>query len=311
MNNNIKVRRFVRYALIFLLAGSFALILWITLLSRVGNDQRELYLPFWSYKEIAKGNTWLLKENIENIVLFIPIGVFIACFLHLEWWQTLVLSLGISIVIECSQWLFWLGSLEFDDLLHNSLGALIGALFVTKTPIGRSIQKICKKKDILVIAVLSVALLAIPLCSQWAHTQSMKKFADWHDREDGAENLLVLDGIDGFAPMTDVSVRYFGDGTIKVDGTSENNSWYVLGKITLPPGTYTFTGFPDTENNMFDLELEYLNRQERKYFYLATLNSSQDVSLSFIEETRIRVLVGIHPGPYSAVICYPAIYSEE
>lgn len=61
----------------------FSFVLTITILER-GPSQGLQYklVRFWSYKEILVGKASLISENFWNIVLFMPIGVFISGLLN-------------------------------------------------------------------------------------------------------------------------------------------------------------------------------------------------------------------------------------
>ena len=63
-----------------------------------------------------------------NIILFIPLG-----FLLLSWreekdryWRHLLDFAGISFLIESIQLVFRVGTFDVDDIILNSLGAMIG-----------------------------------------------------------------------------------------------------------------------------------------------------------------------------------------
>ena len=105
-----------------LIAGYLVLILVITLLDRqVGIRQAEL-IPFWSY-----GIPELRAEIICNYILFIPLGVLLA-FKNLDWRRVWLLGAATSLIIETSQLIFSRGLFEFDDVIGNSLGCLVGAV---------------------------------------------------------------------------------------------------------------------------------------------------------------------------------------
>ena len=97
-------------------------------------------IPFWSYHASINGKSYLITENLLNIVLFIPIGFFLGVLNRNKnshsWWTVLGVVLLISICIEFLQLVFKKGFCEFDDLFHNSLGGLLGYylshLFVNK-----------------------------------------------------------------------------------------------------------------------------------------------------------------------------------
>ena len=88
--------------------------------------------PFWSYSEIKDGLECLIPVVVMNVVMFVPIG-FLGCVLidHNTWFYVMLLGLGISISIELLQFVYSRGSSEFDDVLHNAIGCLLGILFFT------------------------------------------------------------------------------------------------------------------------------------------------------------------------------------
>lgn len=83
--------------------------------------------PFWSYQSIVNGNNALLVENIMNILLFVPLGLFLGMtFRLIKWWQVLLSGLFVSVSIEVLQFVLKRGFSEFDDVVHNVLGCMIG-----------------------------------------------------------------------------------------------------------------------------------------------------------------------------------------
>lgn len=105
--------------------------------------------PFWSYVAIQNGREELLAENIMNVLAFTPIGLLLGLsFRNINWWQVLLVGSLISISVEAMQ--FWLkrGFAETDDVIHNTLGGLIGyglfRLFQTLCPSFKEIHKQCR-----------------------------------------------------------------------------------------------------------------------------------------------------------------------
>lgn len=83
--------------------------------------------PFWSYRAIMGGNFGALLEVVLNVVLFMPIGALYRCAVRYpKWWILLVLAAVFSMSIELMQYILLCGNTELDDVIHNSLGALIG-----------------------------------------------------------------------------------------------------------------------------------------------------------------------------------------
>lgn len=62
-------------------------------------------------------------QNLQNIVFFIPFGLF-----HpLKKWKTVLLTaIFFSVVIEVVQYIGGFGLAELDDVICNTLGAMIG-----------------------------------------------------------------------------------------------------------------------------------------------------------------------------------------
>ena len=87
--------------------------------------------PFWSYKAISEGNEYLLIENLMNIVVFFPVGLLLSfAFRNIKWWQVGLIGLGLSLSIEILQFIFHCGFSELDDVLHNTIGCLIGGILI-------------------------------------------------------------------------------------------------------------------------------------------------------------------------------------
>lgn len=86
------------------------------------------YTPFWSYKIILKGeNPILFPENVMNVVAFVPFGMLIGLICReIKWWQVLLLGFGLSLSIEILQLVLKRGFSELDDVIHNSIGCIVG-----------------------------------------------------------------------------------------------------------------------------------------------------------------------------------------
>lgn len=94
-----------------------------TVIFRTVSEIRQYdFHPFWSYSQSD-----LLVENIMNVVVFIPIGLLLSLvFKQMTWWKALLIGCGISITIETLQFFFMRGFSEVDDVMHNTMGCLIG-----------------------------------------------------------------------------------------------------------------------------------------------------------------------------------------
>lgn len=85
-------------------------------------------MPFWSYIAYYRGEEdSLLNENIMNVVVFVPVGLLASLVSRsMNWIKALILGLCISITIEVLQFAFEKGFAELDDVMHNTLGCLLG-----------------------------------------------------------------------------------------------------------------------------------------------------------------------------------------
>lgn len=93
------------------------MILYITVFSRTVGSIRIVKGLFWEYQQ------GLLKDALLNMLLFIPLGFFIGN----KW--GIVFGFLLSVWIELAQYFFALGYCELDDILHNTLGCLMGYMF--------------------------------------------------------------------------------------------------------------------------------------------------------------------------------------
>lgn len=83
--------------------------------------------PFWHYDVIRQGSKTLSPELIMNVLAFIPIGFsFCLAFRRIRWWQAALTGMGLSVGIELLQWVFKRGCADIDDVIHNTIGCLMG-----------------------------------------------------------------------------------------------------------------------------------------------------------------------------------------
>ena len=116
--------------------GCTAVILYLTVSTRDGSSNSGVYLiPFHSYREVFNGgNPEIYRSNFMNVVLFYPSGLLAAALLPKKWpgWIRVLLPFlllaGLSVGVEYLQYINKMGMAEIDDVIHNSLGALLGSL---------------------------------------------------------------------------------------------------------------------------------------------------------------------------------------
>ena len=118
----------LRYSVALLLIEYIFLIFCSTVFFRTTSELRKYDIhPFWSYKATQDGREDLLAENIMNVVVFIPVGLLLGiAFKQMTWWKALLIGCGISVTIESLQFFFMRGFSEVDDVMHNTLGCLLG-----------------------------------------------------------------------------------------------------------------------------------------------------------------------------------------
>lgn len=105
------------------------LLLGSTVFFRKAKVVREYdFTPLWSYVAICSGEfPDLFPEIIMNVVVFIPIGILIGVVCRkTDWVRAMLLGSVISILIEVLQLIFLKGFSELDDVMHNTLGCMIG-----------------------------------------------------------------------------------------------------------------------------------------------------------------------------------------
>lgn len=113
-----------------LFAAYTIFIVWYTLLKREPRGLERVFKPelFWAIR------AWIVNPTIEskkeavqyllNILFFIPYGLLFPWKDNWKW--VFVIALVLSVFIELSQFIFNLGWCEVDDVISNTLGAMIG-----------------------------------------------------------------------------------------------------------------------------------------------------------------------------------------
>lgn len=107
-------------------------VLYITLFSRLNTESAGNYslIPFYSYYLAAHGEKYMIRESILNILFFYPLGYLFGCLnvekINSKQWMIIPISCILSALIELSQYIFKLGFAEIDDVIHNTLGCVLG-----------------------------------------------------------------------------------------------------------------------------------------------------------------------------------------
>ena len=119
---------FARQTSFCLLMGYLFLVLCITIFYREETFEKRYYLqPLWSYFHLYNK---LLAQVIMNVLLFIPIGLFVGGVLKKKYlWNAIGIGFVLSFFIELTQLVTTRGVFNVDDIIHNVLGCIIGFSF--------------------------------------------------------------------------------------------------------------------------------------------------------------------------------------
>ena len=114
-------------------------VFWFTFLGRgvrANTPQLEL---FWSYRRLLAGNVNLAKEIALNIAFFLPIGFLLSSCLRCGnsysssgkkiYLALIGITVILSLTIELCQLVTMRGLFEWDDIISNTIGAILGICF--------------------------------------------------------------------------------------------------------------------------------------------------------------------------------------
>lgn len=121
----------VQAVAVFVLVIFLGIVFGSTVFTRTETIRQYELIPFWSWKVIIWYHNWkLLKENLLNCILLLPVGLLFPIIINhkIKWYQALLGGVLIFAVIEFSQLIFMRGLFEWDDMIHNGLGCMIGCL---------------------------------------------------------------------------------------------------------------------------------------------------------------------------------------
>lgn len=108
-----------------------AALLFVTLIVRVGSIRNDIQMePFHQIKEALKTQNWeIVAHNYQNVLLFVPVGILIPLINRRHFGKfsaSFLAAVILSTGIETVQYLFQLGTCDIDDIIANTLGAVIG-----------------------------------------------------------------------------------------------------------------------------------------------------------------------------------------
>ena len=128
-------RRWLRPCIGITLTAWFVIVLWMTVLKRTPGFYNANWIPLYSYRDALSGDhPEALRSAFMNVMLFYPAGLLWGGLTNRQpgdrkrlVWIAVLLAL-FSLGIELSQYWLRLGVAEADDVLHNTLGAVLGCV---------------------------------------------------------------------------------------------------------------------------------------------------------------------------------------
>ncbi len=109
----------------------FAVVLYLTIFTRIGHVSTSIVTtPFDDLMlAIEKKDITLVTHMMLNIIMFVPFGYLIPAMNKHRlrgWYFAMLGGLMVSSVIEGLQMIFSLGQADIDDIIANTIGAVIG-----------------------------------------------------------------------------------------------------------------------------------------------------------------------------------------
>lgn len=123
------IRKIITYAI---LLEYIVVVICNNIVYREETGSRELMLdPFWKFRTFNGSSMELLGEMALNIILFLPLGIIMRFITsgRNRYVHVIIVSLLLSVFIEVMQYCLCRGLCETDDVIHNTLGAVLGFVF--------------------------------------------------------------------------------------------------------------------------------------------------------------------------------------
>ena len=119
-----------------------AAVLFITLLSRQGVHNTSIIMELELWKALQAHDTDVLRHMALNVAMFMPLGVLLPMMhsrLH-SWAYALLCGAALSTMIETTQLLAAAGQCDVNDIIANTLGALLGYGLFRLLDMGRRME---------------------------------------------------------------------------------------------------------------------------------------------------------------------------
>ena len=97
-----------------------------------------------------------MRETVINVVLFIPLGMYLKYLLKDRKFLSIVIISSTSLLFEILQYTFHIGVSDITDIIMNTIGGIIGMILMVILPL------IAKKNNVL-NKILDYILIFLPL----------------------------------------------------------------------------------------------------------------------------------------------------
>ena len=282
-------------------------LLAITMLFRQDGQhvwQTHLFSAFWEAWHMFSLHFWLLY--LLNIAMFIPLGVLLPLVARpfRRWYVTIPVGFGVSLLIECVQSLFAIGSPDVDDLFCNTLGSALGYCLCM---VGLSLAEKRPRRMAAygVLPLLSAAALAGIFIAYYTQPYGNLMDGPKYRADTGAVEWVVDCQLSEEPPQVGVyyappfdhdSALAFGEAFAEKHGkridTIFNYDEWIL-----------FSGSQGTGETSFSLDV-YLADRSYEYWNSGVAHQQPDsgtMSEDFLRETLAEYDIGI---PEEAVLTY-------
>jgi len=141
---------FLLWIILFKLSFSFSQFIGLS------KEQSINLIPFYYPAEV----NFHLKEVIANIIIFIPLGVYLKM-LDVNSKKVILYGIVFSILLEVSQFIFKIGASDITDLITNTVGTILGVCGYIL--LERTFKNKEKINDVLIIISLIFTILFLLL----------------------------------------------------------------------------------------------------------------------------------------------------
>ena len=122
-----------KFLILILFLIYLVLLVWITLfklqfsINDLDKTRSVNFMPFYYDKEI--GSSFHLKEVLENVLIFMPMGIYLQMLLSKSnYYKKLMIIGGTSLLLETAQYVLAIGVSDITDILTNTAGGLSGLI---------------------------------------------------------------------------------------------------------------------------------------------------------------------------------------